>query len=202
MHAPIGALRSYTAQAYNTTYNSSTPTYLSTYTNAFLNADSYLDAGQTVTSTGTGAPGTATTTRGYNANRELVSFTDSGDNTRNRYFANNASGQALTVVQGNFATPAAQQQAFKDALARKDNTVKAQHYFFASGQAVGSFGQLRDSNNQFKADFDVNYTPVSADYPAATPSEVIAQSGDTLRTIAARVFGDPALWYVLAEENV
>src|SRR4029077_2466225 len=52
-----------------------------------------------------------------------------------------------------------------------------------------------------KANFDVNYTPVSSNYPASTPSQVSAQQGDTLRSIAARVFGDASLWYVIAEAN-
>jgi hypothetical protein len=68
-------------------------------------------------------------------------------------------------------------------------------------QLVGSFGQLQDASGAFKANFDTNYTAISADYPASVPSQVVVQSGETLRHVAARVFGDPALWYVLAEEN-
>jgi hypothetical protein len=81
------------------------------------------------------------------------------------------------------------------------NTVKSQHSFFANGVQVGSFGQLTQ-NGQFAANFDVNYTPVSDSYPAMVPSEVVVQTGETLRSIAARVFGDANLWYVIAEETV
>src|SRR5262249_7771634 len=56
-------------------------------------------------------------------------------------------------------------------------------------------------NHQFVANFDVNYTPVSSAYPAATPSTVVAEQGDTLRSIAARVFGDSTLWYIIAQAN-
>jgi nucleoid-associated protein YgaU len=93
-------------------------------------------------------------------------------------------------------------QAFGQAINRTGgfNSHKSQHFFFALGQQIGSFGQLTE-NGTFGANFDVNYTPVSANYPLSAPSEVVVQQGDTLRIIAARVFGDATLWYLLAEEN-
>ncbi len=193
-------LRGYTVQVYATGASPSLR-YTSTYTNNYRNGSSYMETGQSVSSSGSGAPLNGSTTRSYNANGELVSFVDTRDTSRNRYFANGASGQPLTVVQGNYATSAAQNTAFQNALARKDNSVKAQHFFFANGQNVGSFGQLTDGGGTFKANFDVNYQPVSDSYPAAVPPEVVVQGGDTLRAIAARVFGDASLWYILAEEN-
>jgi hypothetical protein len=42
---------------------------------------------------------------------------------------------------------------------------------------------------------------VSRSYPATVPATVIAGAGDTLRTIASRVFGDESLWYLIADEN-
>lgn len=94
------------------------------------------------------------------------------------------------------------QQAFTLALGAPGpfNTTKAQHFFFANNQQVGSFGQLTD-DGQFQANFDVNYTPVSDHYSSATVSEVVVQQGDTLQGIAARVYGDSTLWYLIAEEN-
>jgi len=47
----------------------------------------------------------------------------------------------------------------------------------------------------------VNYTPISEAYPAATPSVIVAQAGDTLRSVAARAYGDASLWYIIAQEN-
>jgi hypothetical protein len=138
-------------------------------------------------------PNDGTTTRTYNVNNELVQFSDAGDKKSNRYFVNNAMGQALTVVQGNFngkdghLTPT---RAFDNALTRTGNKVKAQYYYFSQGENIGTFGQLADSEGTIKANFDVNYTPVSAQYPAATPGQVVAQDGDTLRSIASRVYGD------------
>jgi len=195
-----GVLRGYTVQVYNTG-SSNSLRYTSTYTNTYRHGESYLETGQSVASSGSGAPQNGSTTRSYNVNGELVSFTDTRDTNRNRYFADNSQGSPLTVVQGNYATPAQQSTAFQNALARRDNSVKAQHFFFANGQNVGSFGQLQDENGTFKANFDVNYTPVSDTYPSAVPPQIVVQGGDTLRTIAARVFGDASMWYVLAEEN-
>ena len=89
------------------------------------------------------------------------------------------------MVQGNISDT---NQAFANALSRADNGNRSQYFFFASGQAVGSFGQLQNEAGRFEANFDVNYTPVSAEYPSSAPASVIAQAGDTLRTIAARIF--------------
>ncbi len=194
-----GVLRGYTVQVYNTGA-SNTLKYTSTYTNSYRLGDGYQESGQSVSSSGSGAPQSGSTSRGFNANGELISFSDSRDANKNRYFANGASGSPLTVVQGNYGTVAAQNTAFQNALARRDNSVKAQHFFFANGQNVGSFGQLQDAG-VFKANFDVNYTPISSTYPSIVPAEIIVQSGDTLRSLAARTFGDATLWYILAEEN-
>lgn len=134
----------------------------------------------------------------------FLQYSDSKDANKNRYFANDAQGQALTVIQGNFDGKNGHLnvgQAFDNAVARTGNLVKAQYFFSANGQTVGSFGQLTDEDGDFKANFDVNYTPVSEQYPASVPSQVIVQRGDTLRLIAARVFGDASLWYVIAQEN-
>ncbi len=66
---------------------------------------------------------------------------------------------------------------------------------------IGNYGQLKDNTGKFTANFDVNYTPVSANYPASTPAQVVVQAGDTLRTIALRAYGDTSLWYLIADEN-
>jgi nucleoid-associated protein YgaU len=33
------------------------------------------------------------------------------------------------------------------------------------------------------------------------PSQVIVQHGETLRSLAARAYGDSTLWYLIAEDN-
>jgi YD repeat-containing protein len=194
-------LRGYTVEV----YDSGTPKYTSSYRNTYRLGEGYQDTGQSVSSTGTTPPGPATTSRVYDVNGDLVQFTDSGDVTATRYFANNANGQVLTSIKGQFDGQSGRltvSQAWDAAVNRNTtNQPKAQYFFFINGNNTGSFGQLQKPDGTFDANFDVNYTPVSSNYPSSAPSQVIAQSGDTLRTIAARVLGDAALWYVLAEEN-
>lgn len=199
-----GNLRSYDVEFHNSSNGSTL--YTTTYKSTYKLGDSYLETRQDSTSTGTGAPGAAYNTRSYNVNGELVQFSDSGDATRTRYFANNQSGQALTVITGNFTTPSALSYAWDAAIQRGNfggtgpNYSKAQYYFFAQGNLIGTFGQLQKGGT-YAANFDVNSTPISDNFPSAVPATVVAQAGDTLRIIAGRVFGDGNLWYVIANEN-
>jgi len=196
-----GVLRGYSVDVYDSGFYR----YTTTYTYDYIAADTYLqykESASSWTNVRHGvAPLPAVTTRRYDANLQLVAIADSEKPENNRYFANNSDGQALTVVQGNFEGSGQAAQALRDALLKPDNSTKSQHFFFANGQQLGSFGQLTDANGQFEANFDVNFTPVSQAYPSSVPSQVIAQSGDTLRIVAQRVFGDATLWYLIAEEN-
>jgi hypothetical protein len=70
-----------------------------------------------------------------------------------------------------------------------------EYYFYADDKPLGATGAAG------AADFDFNYTPVSDNYPAATPSSYAVNSGDTLRSIAQTVYGDGALWYLIADAN-
>ncbi len=146
--------------------------------------------------------------RVYDANNDVVKLYDSRAQAgrQNRHLANNMQGQAITSIEGDFANEAAVTAAFGRATAGNVNDMRAQHFFHFDGQYLGSFGQLNSTSasspsNEFKANFDVNYTPVSGQYPPASTSDIVVQEGDTLRKVAARIFGDPGLWYLLAEEN-
>lgn len=96
-----------------------------------------------------------------------------------------AAGPRGASPASRLATLFAAANAFTDALKRRDNTVKAQHFFTANWQSVGSLGQLR-TGGAFQANLDVNYRSISDSDPAAVPREVIVRSGENLRTIAAR----------------
>jgi hypothetical protein len=144
-------------------------------------------------------PMSGSTTRTYNVNGELIKFVDSNVPAVNRFFANNQQGQAITAIQGNYQ-PSELSTKFSNALSGQGgiNSTRARHSFFANGEFVGSVGQV---TGHLAANFDVNYTAISDDYPATVPSTYIVQRGDTLRTVAQRVFGDASLWYVIAEAN-
>ena len=199
-----GVLRGYEVEVYRDGEYQYTTTYKLKYRSGDTYQQTEEDASSGTVRSHVSVPQSGSTVRTYNVNGELVQQTDTRDATQNRYFANNAQGQALAVVQGNFDGKSGRltaSQAFDNALVRTGNQVKGQYFFFANGQMVGSFGQLQSGDGSFKANFDVNYSAISDSYPSSIPSQVIVQSGDTLRTIAARVFGDANLWYVIAEEN-
>ncbi|HEY6922311.1 MAG TPA: hypothetical protein VI653_02495, partial [Steroidobacteraceae bacterium] len=70
-------------------------------------------------------------------------------------------------------------------------------YFYVAGQQVAVVG----NGSLEAAQFNNNYTPISQSYPATTPAAYTVNSGDTLAGIARLVYGDPRLWYVIADAN-
>ena len=51
------------------------------------------------------------------------------------------------------------------------------------------------------ANFDENYQPINEAYPAAAPFEYTVVRNDTLSSIAARIWGDRSLWWIIADAN-
>lgn len=51
------------------------------------------------------------------------------------------------------------------------------------------------------ADFDQNFQPINEGFPAATSGTYTVKTGDTLQSIAASVWGDASLWYLIADAN-
>lgn len=194
-------LRGYEVQFYNSNGGA---IYKTTFRNQYNLFEGYTDHQQTATSTGSGAPGYGETNRAYNQNHELISLTDvNAQGPRTRYFASNQAGQVLTSIQPGIPDI---EEVWNRAMLRGQvdgayNTATARYFFYAQGNFVGQLGQAQQQTDTFQSRFDINATPISDNYPSATPATVIAQAGDTLRTLAARVFGDPTLWYILAEEN-
>jgi YD repeat-containing protein len=182
------------------------------YTNTYRSADSYLLQVQNVSGQLQGGshpgPYTGRLERTYDVNNQLVKLHDDSAAAAHeyRYIANNLQGEAMTAIEGNFANASAVTGGFQLVTQGGSNPYFAQHFFHANGKYVGSFGQLHgtgvdDDPLEFKANFDTNFTPISDQFPAPTPSNIVVQEGDTLRGIAARIFGDSSLWYLLAEEN-
>src|SRR5262249_9953619 len=66
-------------------------------------ADTYLQAMHTVHNS-PGGPEDGQTIDNYNADQQLVQYTDKQAHTNNRYFLNNAQGQVLTAVVGDHST--------------------------------------------------------------------------------------------------
>jgi YD repeat-containing protein len=191
-----GNVLSYVTTVYQ---GNGTPWYTSTHTYTYRLSEGYQEATHSVVNSGVVQNGS--TAYAYNANGEMIRFTDSNSPSTNRYFANNAQGNPLTVVRGNYGTDPS--SAFFWATAEGANYTPfnaGYFYYSAEGQQVGMSGWL-DSNTNMTANFDVNYTPISPTYPASVPSTYVVQQGDTLRIVAARLFGDANLWYLLAQAN-
>ncbi|WP_144408901.1 LysM peptidoglycan-binding domain-containing protein [Chromobacterium vaccinii] len=101
---------------------------------------------------------------------------------------------------------------------------KSQSYYYLDGKQVGAVGNdgparvdyakqlaqigLGNKKDQYRfgvavssADFDQNYEPIGPNYPGQTPGSVTVREGDTLQVIAANLWGDRSLWYLLADAN-
>ena len=117
------------------------------------------------------APGATTVSLDVNGN--TVSVSETFATSKNRSFLTTTPGQIL----------------------QKTENGQTQYYFYANDKPIGSSGALS------AADFDYNYTPVSAQYPGATPGSYVVSQGDTLTSISHAVFGDPQLWYIIADAN-
>jgi len=66
--------------------------------------------------------------------------------------------------------------------------------------AAGPFHNGATSGTQF-ADFDQSYDAINGLSDAGTGSTYVAAAGDTLQSIAAMVWGDASLWYLIADAN-
>ncbi|OHX11189.1 hypothetical protein BI347_15905 [Chromobacterium sphagni] len=106
----------------------------------------------------------------------------------------------------------------------KQSVYKKQDYYYVDGKQVGAVGNdgpsrvdfaqalaqtsLGNKKDQYRfgvavssADFDQNYEPIGPNYPGQTPGSITVRDGDTLQVIAANLWGDRALWYLLADAN-
>jgi YD repeat-containing protein len=199
-----GILRGYSVHAYPEGRSS----YSTNHSFEYALGDGYLETAHTarsVSTNGTPPPQPGSNKRVYNVNGELVSYFDPADTSgeNNRIFATNASGQVLTAVAGNYQYSSNNAWMFTAVLTHEAgsewSTGNHQLYRFANGQYLGTLGTLQTGS--FEANFDTNFEPISSNYPAPVPSQITIQTGDTLRSIAQRVFGDGALWYILADAN-
>jgi len=103
---------------------------------------------------------------------------------------------------------------------------RSHSYYYLGGHRVGNVGndgvervdyaqelsrvtpeqtKAEDYYKRFKpsagADFDENYMPINSGYPGSAPGAYTVRTGETLRSIATSLWGDAALWWVLADAN-
>jgi hypothetical protein len=153
------------------------------------------------------APGISRLT--YTVNGFLKSAFDDGAQLETQYFTS-AHGQVLR----------------RNRL-QNGRAVGTQYFYYVDGRRIGDVTDTPGDHNRvsyaealaikdksvdrrtlyknFKpvtsSDFDQNYEPISESYPAAVGATYTVRGGETLQTIARVVWGDAAMWYLLAEAN-
>ena len=157
-----------------------------------------------------GDPGKSTFT--YDKNGHLASVVDTVAR-RELYYTTSAQGQVL------------QRDEIRRDLSGAPRFIH--RYYYADGRRVGDVGNdglsdrvsyaeqiARDAETPEQrrarsknptpvnsADFDQNYEPINAGYPVSASSRYTVRGGDTLSSIAQSVWGDAAMWYLLADAN-
>ncbi|MBB3820951.1 YD repeat-containing protein [Xanthomonas arboricola] len=162
--------------------------YTHTYRYTYQGAETYLT--QQVVGTSTNANfKTSNSTSTYDAWGKLLSVRENTPggkvDDRLRYFTMDAEGNILRRTEGTF----------KNGVFEQDDAerLRTEQYAFANGQyvAAGRFDGKTDVLGQMNA-------YASTDVGTY---KVTVQAGDTLRSLAQRLYGNSNLWYVLAEAN-
>lgn len=148
----------------------------------------------------------------YDVNGHLIMAADIIGN-RSYFYTTNAQGLIL------------KREEFEGVLQNKGTIARQFHnYYYLDGHRIGDVGNdgdarvdyvqaLASRGNENKdskysklfpvasADFDQNYQPINAEYPAQTPTSYTVRNGDTLQGIAFALWGDRSMWYLIADAN-
>jgi YD repeat-containing protein len=148
----------------------------------------------------------------YDVNGHLAGANDAGADG-NRGSADDRSFRYVTDAQGLIL--------LRDEIAGT-SVNRVQRFYYVNGKRVGDVGNdgpgrtdyvqamagrgvSKTEYKNFKpvssADFDQNYEPVSPSYPGFSATSYTVKSGETLQSIAQAVWGDSAMWYLIADAN-
>ena len=207
--------------AYSQDATETTLGYTWTYTNTYLLRDGYLE--DTIGGTGTGDYKATTSDSDYDAYgrrtvvKETTKLKDVPDLVNLRYFASDANGGILSRRDGYLKDGTTWKQAeeltsqlmnpvpsFISASvwsgytkAQREAVVaqsKNQRFTYSNGQLIGGVSQAGSN-------LDARSRLTAYSNSDIGRSAVTVQSGDTLQSIAQRVYGNSSLWYVLASAN-
>lgn len=92
---------------------------------------------------------------------------------------------------------------------------KKESYFYTTdNQPLGRFGNIPQellrsalrnarqlTSDDIKADFDLNYHPVSENFPPPAPTTCVVVNGDTFERISERMYGDKSFANLIADTN-
>ncbi|WP_212749162.1 YwqJ-related putative deaminase [Chitinivorax sp. B] len=86
---------------------------------------------------------------------------------------------------------------------RKDTQVETIHYLYANGQSVGETGHYADGSNKTLIDDGrfARIDNIDREFPSSSIGSYTAKGGENLRQVAANVWGNAALWYLIADAN-
>ena len=128
----------------------------------------------------------------YDANDNLIRLdlgqNDNQDTAEFKRFIYNSDGQIL--------------RRFHDD-GENDNTNTTTQYLYALGNPVGETGNDTSNNTVTVLDRE-NYDLVEnigQEFPAPSVTDYQVRLGDTLQSIAGQLYGNPSLWFVIADAN-
>lgn len=182
-----GRVKGYTYQG----LSSGNAPFTHTYTTTYVGWDSYREATITGESTNTDYK-TTTSTMSYDVAgrqteiREHTNYASLDD--RLRTFAYDGNGMIVSRRDGTLDGATFEQNATGAALARMNL-----HNVYANGQQVAGLDEAG------KLDVISRLTAFSNSDSGST--QVTVQTGETLRGLAQRIYGNANLWYVIAEAN-
>jgi len=181
-------------------YRYVTPQYTHTYTTTYVGRETWLQKSVTGTSTNSSYR-TTTNTLTYDAygrlmsQRETTPLKNGSIDDRMRYYANDVDGKVVN---------------------RREGLLSSNGTFTQEGMAGPANSRLVHANGQQIAEVREGYQGVFLNKPYNTQQiqslagrggydagggQTVAQAGDTLRTIAQRIYGTDQMWYVLADAN-
>lgn len=166
-----GNQRSYRYVVYNG--DGASVSYTGAYTKSYYLADSYKERETVATWSLGGQPGT---------NSFLYTQRGTLDSIFNgvgyRTFSSNRDGQIIARYEPGY-----------------ENSKIGQNYYYYDGKALANVGTAS------VAEVSDTFTPISTDYPGLNPTVYIVNQGDSLERIAQTVWGDPGMWYLIADAN-
>jgi YD repeat-containing protein len=167
----------------------------------FTFTHAYTADGREISVTGTGdAKGTSTSAYDVNDNLSSINLGqgDAQANAETKSFVYNNENQ---IIYRAHETGETADSVGDDATPRLDNTTE---FFYANGNPVGQKGNTEESGTVTTVLDEEGYNlvqPIGEDSPDLSVIQYRVLRGDNLQAIADRLYGNPSLWFVIAEAN-
>ncbi|MGH8051067.1 MAG: putative Ig domain-containing protein, partial [Arenimonas sp.] len=167
------------------------PSFIQYFTNTYLKRSSYLESGVAGSSNKPNFK-PASTASTYDVLDRLMSVVETspaaGFQPVHRYFGYDAEGHILVRRDGKWINNQFNQGSYMAEIKRNNK-----HFTYSNGQQIGQVDEIG------KVEALAGLT--AFDSGASGTARVSVQFGDTLESLAQRVYGNSTLWYVLASAN-